>query len=102
MANLPSSRVLECRTFLRVGVDYAGPLRLRELQLRKSRIYNVYIAIFVCFVMKAVHLELVSNLSTEAFLAAFDLFVARCGLSSDVHSDCGTNFVWAAKQLRHW
>ena len=42
---------------------------------------------------KAVHLEVVSDLSTPAFLAALDRFVARRGLCSDIHSDCGTNFV---------
>lgn len=100
MADLPSSRVHECRAFLRVGVDYAGPLQMRDIHLRKPRSYKVYLAIFVCFAVKAVHLELVSDLSTEAFLAAFDRFVARRGLPSDIYSDCGTNFVGAAKQLR--
>jgi len=50
--------------------------------------------------VKAVHLELVSDLSTPAFLAAFDRFVARRGLPTTVYSDCGTNFVGADKQLR--
>ncbi|XP_015373324.1 PREDICTED: uncharacterized protein LOC107168431 [Diuraphis noxia] len=49
--------------------------------------------------VKAVHLELVSNLSTEAFLAAFNRFVARRGLPVSVYSDCGTNFVGASKKL---
>jgi hypothetical protein len=101
MADLPAVRVQEGRAFVSVGVDYAGPLQMRELQLRKSRTYKVYIAIFFCFSVKAVHLELVSDLSTEAFLAAFDRFVAiRRGIPTDVYSDCGTNFVGAAKQLR--
>jgi hypothetical protein len=100
MSDLPHSRVNECRAFVHVGVDYAGPLQMRELQLRKFRSIKVYFAIFVCFTVKAVHLELVTNLYTEAFLAAFDRFVVRRGLPSDIYSDCGTNFVGAAKQLR--
>ncbi|XP_025191316.1 uncharacterized protein LOC112591650 [Melanaphis sacchari] len=100
MGDLPTARVQQCRAFTRVGVDYAGPLSMRELRLRKSRTYKVYIAIFVCFAVKAVHLELVSDLSTEAFMAAFDRFVARRGMPNDVFSDCGTNFVGAARQLR--
>lgn len=43
---------------------------------------------------------MVSDLSTDAFLAAFDHFVARRGLPSDIYSDCGTNFVWVDKQVR--
>jgi len=100
MADLPGPRVQQCRAFTRVGVDYAGPLPMRELRLRKSRTYKVYIAIFVCFAVKAVHLELVTDLSTEAFMAAFDRFVARRGMPSEIFSDCGTNFVGAARQLR--
>jgi hypothetical protein len=100
MADLPISRVQPRRPFERVGVYYAGPLQLKELRLRKSRIYKVYIAVFVCFTTKAVHLEVVTELSTDAFLAAFDRFVARRGLPADVYSDCGTNFVGADKQLR--
>lgn len=48
---------------------------------------------------KAVHLEIVRNLTTDAFLAALDRFVARRGLPVSVYSDCGTNFVGASRQL---
>ncbi|CAI6351883.1 unnamed protein product [Macrosiphum euphorbiae] len=99
MADLPAARVQPCRPFARVGVDFAGPLQMRDLGLRKPRVYKVYIAVFICFTVKAVHLEVVSNLSTDAFLAALDRFVARRGLPSDIYSDCGTNFVGANKQL---
>ncbi|KAF0709228.1 Integrase catalytic domain-containing protein, partial [Aphis craccivora] len=100
MADLPPERVLRSRPFSCVGVDYAGPLQMREMSLRKSRSYKVYIAIFVCFAVKAVHLEVVTELSTDAFLSAFDRFVARRGVPSDVFSDCGTNFIGADKQLQ--
>lgn len=100
MADLPAARVQQCRPFARVGIDYAGPLTMRELRLRKSRTYKIYIAVFVCFSVKAVHLEVVSDLTTDAFLAAFDRFVARRGLPSDIYSDNGTNFVGADKKLQ--
>lgn len=99
MADLPSARVQQCRPFAQVGIDYAGPIQIRELHLRKYRSYKIYIAVFICFAVKAIHLEVVSELSTNAFLAAFDLFVARRGLPSKIYSDCGTNFVGADKQV---
>lgn len=99
MADLPADRVQPCRPFARVGIDYAGPLQMRELRLRKSRIFKIYIAVFVRMSVKAVHLEVVTELSTDAFLAAFDRFVARRGLPTDVYSDCGTNFIGVNKQL---
>ncbi|XP_008178240.1 uncharacterized protein LOC103307749 [Acyrthosiphon pisum] len=100
MAALPGFRVREAHPFSIVGIDYAGPLQMKELSLRKARIVKVYIAVFVCMTTKAVHLEPVSALSTEAFLLTLDRFVARRGLPSSIYSDCGTNFVGAARQLR--
>jgi hypothetical protein len=54
----------------------------------------------VCSFLKAVHLEVVSDLTTEAFLAAFHRFVSRRGKPSLVWSDNGTNFVRAARELK--
>jgi len=99
MADLPAARVQACQPFSKVGIDYAGPFPMRECRQRKPRQYKVYIAVFVCMAVKAVHLELVLELSTDAFLAAFDRFVARCGLPQEIFSDCGTNFVGASKRL---
>lgn len=50
--------------------------------------------------VKAVHLELVTDLSTAAFLATLDRFVARRGIPCDLFSDCGTAYVGAARQLK--
>jgi len=98
MEDLPDVRVQQCHPFSCIGIDYAGPLLMKETSLRKARQYKVYIAVFVCMSVKAVHLELVS-VSTNAFLAAFDRFIARRGMPSAVYSDCGTNFVGASKRL---
>jgi hypothetical protein len=50
--------------------------------------------------VKAVHLELVSDLLTNAFLAALDRFVSRRGVPSDIYSDNRTNYVGAVRQLK--
>jgi len=62
--------------------------------------FKSYVAVFVCFVTRAIHLETVSSLSTEAFIAALRRFTARRGKPSDIYSDCGRNFVGAAKELK--
>ncbi|XP_025270818.1 uncharacterized protein LOC105254545 [Camponotus floridanus] len=49
---------------------------------------------------KAVHLEVASDYTAEAFLAAFRRFVSRRGLCHEVFSDCGTNFIGASRELR--
>lgn len=101
MADLSSTRVQPCLPFVRVGVDFAVPLQLPETRLRKSRSYKVYVAVFICFTVKAVHLEVVTELSTAAFLATFDRFVTRRGLPSDyyyIFSDCSTHFIGAHRE----
>ncbi|XP_029157331.1 uncharacterized protein LOC114929816 [Nylanderia fulva] len=100
MGSLPRSRVTPTRPFLRTGLDYAGPILIRTSKGRGHRAYKGYIALFICFWSKAIHLELVSDYSSEAFIAALRRFVSRRGLCADIFSDCGTTFVGADRTLR--
>nr|XP_012232072.1 PREDICTED: uncharacterized protein LOC105677797 [Linepithema humile] len=100
MGNLPQGRVTPARPFLRTGLDYAGPILVQTSKGRGHKAYKAFIAVFVCLCSRAVHLEIVSDYSTEAFLAAFRRFTSRRGLCQDVYSDCGTNFVGADRALR--
>lgn len=100
MADLPATRVQPHRPFAFVGMDYGGPFVVKEVRRRNSKLTKAYLALFVCFSVKAVHLEVVSDMSTESFLAAFERFVARRGVPIEVHSDCGTNYVGAARQIK--
>lgn len=98
MADLPSERVSPAPPFLNVGVDYCGPFMIRY-PIRRSNPTKHFVAIFVCLVTKAVHLELVNDLTSEAFLAAFKRFVARRGKPALVMCDNALNFVGAKRQL---
>lgn len=100
MGDLPKFRVNANYPFYEVGCDYAGPIMLKQHNGRRPPLIKSYIAVFICLVTKAVHLELVSDLSTDAFLAALDRFIARRGLCGHIHSDNGTNFQGAAKRLK--
>ncbi|XP_050463467.1 uncharacterized protein LOC126857789 [Cataglyphis hispanica] len=100
IGDLPRLRVTPARPFWRTGVDYAGLIQLRTTKGRGHRWYKAFVAVFVCLSTKAVHLEVVSDYSAEAFLAALRRFTARRGLCRSLHSDCGTNFVGADAQLR--
>ena len=88
------------RPFLHVRLDYAGPLTLLAIRGRGCRTHKGYVALFVCLCTRAVHLELVSDCSTEAFLAALRRFTSRRGLCTVIQSDRGTNFMGAARELR--
>lgn len=98
MADLPSERVSPAPPFLRVGVDYCGPFHVKY-PIRRSGARKHFVAVFVCLVTKAVHLELASDLTSEAFLAAFKRFVARRGKPRLVMCDNATNFVGAKRKL---
>lgn len=95
MGQVPSARV--CPTFAndRVSVDYAGPLTIKGGAKRKPTYINAYVAVFVCLGTKACHLELVSDLTTEAFIATLSRLVARRGKLSH-----GSQFTRANKELK--
>ncbi|CAK1587336.1 unnamed protein product [Parnassius mnemosyne] len=100
MGQLPAPRVTPSRAFSSSGVDYAGPIQVRTSKGRGHKSSKGYICLFVCMSTKAIHLECVTDLTSQAFIAAFRRFVARRGHCSHLWSDNGTNFVGAAKELR--
>ena len=68
MGQLPSERVTPDLVFNRVGIDYAGPILTKYGYVRKPTLVKSYVCVFVSLSVKAVHLELVSDLTTEAFI----------------------------------
>lgn len=119
MADLPRARVNISPVFSQVGLDYAGPTKIKASNIRstpirippivvngeiiksipKVPVYDGYIAVFVCLATKAIHLEAVSDMTTETFLAAFDRFTARKGFPECCYSDNGKTFVGAKNIL---
>ncbi|XP_076298363.1 uncharacterized protein LOC143217706 [Lasioglossum baleicum] len=100
MSDLPASRVTPTRPFYHTGVDYAGPFTTKFSPGRGARTCKSYVAVFVCLATRSVHLELVSDYSSDAFIAAYRRFVSRRGVCASIRSDCGTTFVGADKELR--
>ncbi|XP_032684186.1 uncharacterized protein LOC116850253 [Odontomachus brunneus] len=89
------------RAFVHYGLDYAGPVLVRALAGRGVTVRKIYIAIFICLASRAVHLELVdgSRSYTPAFIAAYSRFCSCRGLPETVHSDNGTTFIGANREL---
>ncbi|KAL0821872.1 hypothetical protein ABMA28_005274 [Loxostege sticticalis] len=100
MGSLPAVRLRPARPFIKTSVDFAGPFYVRANKVRNAKIVKCYVAVFVCMSVKAIHLEIVSELSTEAFLATLRRFVSRRGLCTDIYSDCGRNFVGCDRYLK--
>ncbi|XP_055716675.1 uncharacterized protein LOC129810293 [Phlebotomus papatasi] len=99
MGSLPEHRVTHVRPFMAVGLDFAGPLLIRK-GIRRDSTDKAYVAVFVCLSVRAVHLELVSSLHTDNFIAALRRFVARRGIPSHIYSDNGRTFVGADNELK--
>ncbi|XP_058448659.1 uncharacterized protein LOC131428630 [Malaya genurostris] len=97
MGDLPPERVTPTYPFLNTGVDLCGPFQYRNT--RKAPPIKCFVAIFVCLVTKAVHVELVYDLSTAAFIAALHRFVARRGKPNLIQCDNAKNFKGAAREL---
>ncbi len=92
MGQLPPECLQPTAPFTNVGIDYVGPLWMKQGSPRKPTIVKVCVSIFVCFSTKAVHIELASDLTTEAFLAVLTHFVGRRGVPKSILSDnefCG-------------
>lgn len=119
MANLPRARITETSPFTHTSVDYAGPFKIKASNVKapptriqpvivngevlratpKVPILDGYIAVFVCFTTKAIHLEVVSDLTTDTFLAALDRFTSRRGSPEHMYSDNAKTFIGAKNIL---
>ncbi len=97
---LPTVRTTPSPPFMKVGVDFAGPLHIRRGHTRKPTAVKCYISVFVCMATKAIHLDICASLSTEDFLATLTRFIARRGCPSDIYSDNGSNFGGAREEIR--
>lgn len=102
MGDLPKERLMPGFPFLRCGVDYAGPFYFLNKKGRGSRLEKCYLCLFVCFSTRALHLELVTSLSSEYYILALKRFISRRGKPLQIFSDNGTNFVGAMKEFSNF
>lgn len=99
MAGLPTPRVSLVRPFLHVGVDFTGAIYIRSSMGRSCKYVKGYICLFVCLSTKALHLELVTDLTSQAFICALKRFTSRRGICQCIYSDNATNFKGAHSEL---
>ena len=94
MAPLPVGRINPSPPFSVSGIDHCGPLYCCDFPGKKF-----YILLFTCAVVRAVHLELVDSLTTEATLQAIRRFMARRGVPCVFMSDNALNFESSKRKL---
>ncbi|GBO35344.1 hypothetical protein AVEN_145701-1 [Araneus ventricosus] len=87
MADVMRIRVQTSQVFSRVGTDYESPSLIKPRRGRGTQRIKCYICVFVCFTTKAVHIERVGGLTSEAFIAALKRFIGRRGKFADIYSE---------------
>ena len=92
--SLPDFRVSDDFAFTRVSVDFAGPVYAKPIFPKgtKSPVFKTYICLFTCASSRALHLELVPDLSTKAFIRCLQRFMSRRGIPKMFISDNGKTF----------
>ena len=99
--DLPVCRVSDDPPFTHVGLDFAGPLYVRDgVHRSEEGTRKTYICLFTCASTRAIHLELTPSLNVETFLLAFRRFTSRRGLPATLLSDNAKTFKSASKEIR--
>ncbi|KAI5731558.1 hypothetical protein M8J77_012244 [Diaphorina citri] len=88
MPPLPKERVAVCPPFTYTGVDYFGPLTVIEGGTRRKR----WCVLFTCMAVRAIHLEVVEDMTTDEFLNCLRRFVATRGSPVAIVSDNALQF----------
>lgn len=103
MGNLPDCRINQYIPFCNTGCDFGGPFLVRDKITRDSRgtkLVKAYVCLFICLTTRAVHLEAVSSLSAECFMATLKRFIGRRGKPHHIYTDNALNFVNTSSELR--
>ncbi|XP_063418336.1 uncharacterized protein LOC134700764 [Mytilus trossulus] len=93
---LPKDRPGEDPPFSVTGVDLTGALHVRQNGNKETK---AYIYLFTCASTRAVHIELVQDLTTYSFLLAFRRFVSRRSLPKIMISDNASTYISAATEI---
>ena len=96
--DLPEERVSQEPPFTNTGIDFAGPLYVQNLHSTDK--WKVYVCLFTCASTRAIHLELITNLSGSSFLQAFRRFSSRRGLPNVLMSDNAKTFKATSAEVK--
>ena len=92
---LPEYCVRQSRPFQYAGVDFAGPLYVKQSSISENQ--KIWLCLYTCCTTRAVHLDLTPNLNAFTFLRCFKRFTARRGIPSNVVSHNAKTFKSASK-----
>ena len=86
----PWQRVSRSSPFQYVGLDYLGPIWVKE----GGSLEKMWICLFTCLAIRAIHLELVRGLSAQQFLHCLRRYISKRGRPEIIISDNAPNLNW--------
>lgn len=95
MPSLPRKRMSESKPFCKTGLDYLGPLKIKI----SEDIKKVWVCLFTCMVTRAVHLEIVQDMSAKEFILCLRRFIAQRGTPEEIISDNAQQFKLASETI---
>ncbi|KAJ8011820.1 hypothetical protein DPEC_G00062230 [Dallia pectoralis] len=98
MADLPLERTGPAAPFEFTTMDLFGPYEVKDEVKKRTRL-RVWGIVFCCMASRAIHTDVVSDMSSEGFLLAYQRFTSLRGHPRKLWSDPGTNFVGARPAL---
>ncbi|KAJ8009689.1 hypothetical protein DPEC_G00094120 [Dallia pectoralis] len=98
MSDLPPERTVPAAPFQFTAVDLFGPYEVKDEVKKRTRL-KVWGIVFICMASRAIHADIVSDMSAEGFLLAYQRFTSLREHPSKIWSDPGTNFVGAKPAL---
>ena len=100
--DLPDMRVADAPPFTFTGLDFAGPLYITSSKEGQSNEISqkAYICLYTCASTRAIHLELLRDLSVKSFLQSFRRFASRRGLPSTLLSENAKTFNAGCKEVK--
>lgn len=95
MGNLPEDRMERSPPFTYTGIDCFGPIHVKEGRKNIKR----YGLLLTCLCSRAIHIETLDDMTTDAFINALRAFIAIRGNVRQLRSDQGTNFIGARREF---
>ena len=98
MSDLPCERLPSEHHFVfaTTGLDFIGHFPVSQCGRHATR----YVLLFTCLVVRAVHLEIAENLSTDSTMNCIRRFISRRGKPKKFLSDNGKSFVSSCSELK--
>ena len=98
--SLPEYRLCYVRPFSHTGMDFGGPMYMYVKDPATSDRTKTWLCLFTCCSTRAMHLDLVPDLSAATFIHSFKHFTARCRIPSLMLSDNGKTFKPSSRLIK--